>query len=134
MLSILFALFAGAANAIMDVSSEDGFLNNYWNKSKSWKKKWKINSGGRRVKEYKKRWYYLWKFTPEYKERFPLSATVFVSLTDGWHFAQAAMFLCFFAGMVLFQPITDNLVIDFVILRLAFGIGFEPIYRMLKKK
>lgn len=134
MLSILFAVLAAASNVIMDISSEDGFKNNFWNKTKSWKNKWKINSGGRRVKETKKRWYYLWKFTPEYQEKFPLSSTVLVSLTDGWHLAQAAMLFCFFAGTVLFQTITGNLILDFIILRIAFGLGFEPLYRFLKKK
>lgn len=130
-------LIAGVANAIMDVSSEDGFKNNFWNKTKSWKNKWKINKGGRRIKEDKKRWYYLWKFTPEYKERFPLSSTALVSLTDGWHLAQSAM-LSLITLAIIFAPgytaILGLKLWDFIALRVAFGIGFEPLYRFLKKK
>jgi len=137
MLSILFLLLAGVANAIMDVSSEDKFKNNFWNKTKSWKNKWKINKGGRRIKEDKKRWYYLWKFTPKYKERFPLSSSLLVLITDGWHLAQFFM-LNLITLAVIFAPGYENIlglgIWDFILLRLAFGIGFAPLYNKLKQK
>jgi len=45
-------------------------------------------------------WYYRI-FKIKYKERFPLSATVFVFLTDGYHLTQWIMIKCIIASITL---------------------------------
>jgi hypothetical protein len=46
------------------------------------------------LESYQGNWYYRF-FKIKYKERFPLSATFLVSLTDGYHLCQSISFLSF---------------------------------------
>lgn len=59
----------------------------------SWCNKWKWILG-RQVPEINT-WYYFGIFAPKFKESFPYSSTIFVFLTDKWHFNKWLMFLCY---------------------------------------
>lgn len=63
-----------------------------------------------------------------YKERFPLSATLMVSLTDKYHRFQLGFkaFLC--ASIVTYSPVLGRL--DALIYFAVFGIVFTVAYRM----
>lgn len=101
MLSLILISIAAIFKALMDKSAIDAVSNPWWNKSQSWKNKWAI---GLPLQE-KKLWYYLWLWTPKYKERFVYSSTILVFITDGWHLAQFFFLGCMFSGMVLYNPL-----------------------------
>ena len=132
MLSILFLSLAGICNAIMDTilfhwdkSIFKGSKLEWWaNPEVSYKNKWKNNSnslGG---------------------EKFPGSSTVFVWVTDLWHFAQSFMITFFVLGVLFYDSIVVikgyplvSLLIDFVILKGVFSLTFELFWsKILKKK
>jgi|TARA_R110001592_G_scaffold234108_2_gene491710 hypothetical protein len=132
MLSVLFLVLAGMCNAVMDKivfhwddSVFKGSKLDWWaNPEVSYKNKWKNNSnssGG---------------------EKFPGSSTVFVWVTDLWHFAQSFM-ISFFVLAALFYAdgIINyfdnnwfNIFIDFIILKSAFSLTFELFWSVILKK
>ncbi len=132
MLSVLFLVLAGMCNAVMDKivfhwddSVFKGSKLDWWaNPEVSYKNKWKNNSnssGG---------------------EKFPGSSTVFVWVTDLWHFAQSFM-ISFFVLATLFYAdgIINyfdnnwfNIFIDFIILKSAFSLTFELFWSVILKK
>jgi len=59
----------------------------FLNAQTGWKKKWKLDDDGNLIPNTTKHWYY---FTvdPKYVEKFYLSSTMFVWLTDGEHLFQ----------------------------------------------
>lgn len=67
-------------------------------------------------------------FDIEYKERFPLSATLLVSLTDLYHKMQLGFKLCLCFSMVLYQPMFGAW--DALILFCLFGLVFTITYRI----
>jgi len=133
MLSLILSFLAGVSNAFMDLSAEDRFKNKSLNKSESSKQKWKQPQ-----KPGKKMWYHISK--PRYVEAFPYSSTFFVLFTDFWHKMQSLMLTLIFMAVVLYEPIlTSDLVFwevfaNFILLRMSFGVGFEPLYKRLKLK
>ena len=98
-------------NARMDVSAIDGFENPWWNKSQSWENKWKNGD-------------------PEQGERFFLSSTVLVFLTDGWHLSQ---FLFHSSWQLIVAVWTPWPIISFIVIKTLFSAGFEFFYRKMKK-
>ena len=132
MLSVLFLVLAGMCNAVMDKivfhwddSVFKGSKLDWWaNPEVSYRNKWKNNSnssGG---------------------EKFPGSSTVFVWVTDLWHFAQSFM-ISFFVLAALFygDGIINyfdnnwfNIFIDFIILKSAFSLTFELFWSVILKK
>ena len=132
MLSVLFLVLAGMCNAVMDKivfhwddSVFKGSKLDWWaNPEVSYKNKWRNNSnssGG---------------------EKFPGSSTVFVWVTDLWHFAQSFM-ISFFVLAALFygDGIINyfdnnwfNIFIDFIILKSAFSLTFELFWSVILKK
>ena len=133
MWSLILSFLAGVSNAFMDLSSEDRFKNKSLNKSEGSKQKWKQPQ-----EPGKKMWYHISK--PRYKEAFPYSSTFFVLFTDFWHKMQSLMLTLIFMSAVLYEPIFkfDLLIwevfVNFLLLRLSFGVGFEPLYKRLKLK
>lgn len=132
MLSILFLVLAGMCNAVMDKivfhwddSIFKGSKLDWWaNPEVSYKNKWKNNSnssGG---------------------EKFPGSSTVFVWVTDLWHFAQSFMISFFVLGALFygdgiinyFDKNWFNIFIDFIILKSAFSLTFELFWSVILKK
>ena len=83
--ALLYLIF----NELEDESVRNNFKKNkqFFNSNLSWKNKWYWNQFDERV-PLKKSWKYLWLFTPKYKERFYLSSTMFVFVTDGEHIFQ----------------------------------------------
>ena len=75
----------------------------FWNPKESWRNKWK-------------------KGTTD-KERFPLSSTVLVGLTDAWHLFKSLAFSSMIAAVVLYEPVFGPL-IDLAIMR----VGIYPIF------
>lgn len=82
---ILFLLF----NELEDESVRDNWKKHkqFLNKKLSWKNKWKLNPEGFVIENTKKHWYYF-SIDPKYVEKFYLSSTILVFLTDGEHLFQ----------------------------------------------
>jgi hypothetical protein len=132
MLSILFLSLAGICNAIMDSilfhwdkSIFKGSKLEWWaNPKVSYKNKWKNHSNS------------------EDGEKFPGSSTIFVWVTDLWHFAQSFMITFFVLGALFYDGIVVikgyplvSLLIDFIILKSVFSLTFELFWsKILKKK
>lgn len=76
-------------------------------------------------------WYYKF-FRIYHKERFPFSATALVFLTDGYHFCQLLFKLFLILSLVTYEPIF-NMVWDFIIYFLLFGLTFTITYKFLSK-
>jgi hypothetical protein len=74
-------------------------------------------------------WYYRM-FDISYKERFPGSATILVSLTDSYHFFQMLFLLLISAAMAI---LTDNWFFWFLIFRGSFGIVFTVGYKLFAR-
>ena len=131
-ITLILLFFAGIANALMDLSSEDRFKKDWFNKSKSWKCKWKDPLTPGRT-----HWYHFG-FIPKYEERFIYSSTLFVAYTDFWHLMQSVMLNCFSLAIALNLVIIDldlvfwGFLVNFFLIRLAFGLGFEPFYKWMK--
>jgi len=84
-LQIAIWVAIGMAKGMKDLSTLNRFKKSFWNKGQSWMLKWERNYLGYQIRQSTELWYYLWRWTPEYKERFPYSSTILVFLTDGWH-------------------------------------------------
>ena len=132
MLSILFLALAGMCNAIMDKinfhwddSIFKGSKLEWWaNPDVSYKNKWKNNSNSLDG------------------EKFPGSSTVFVWVTDLWHFAQSFMITFFVLGalfygdgiVTVFGSDWINMVCDLIILKGAFSLSFELFWSVILEK
>jgi hypothetical protein len=62
--------------------------------------------------------------------KFVGSTTIFVFLTDAWHFFQFLTYAFLFIAIVTNMP-QYSLIIDFIILRVFFGITFSLTYYLL---
>lgn len=76
-------------------------------------------------------WYYRF-FKIKYKENFPGSATIFVSLTDGPHLMQLFFKLFLILTIVIYEPIF-NMVWDFIGYFALWGIVFSLTYKIASK-
>ena len=114
MISIILMFFAGICNAIMDIMnfhySTSIFsicANQQWlDPSISWKNKWKNGD-------------------PNQGEKFIGSSTIFVFITDFWHFTKFLMLLFISAAIIFHSPFIVWW-IDFLIIYCVFTITFEP--------
>lgn len=146
-LSSLYVILAGVSNAFMDLSSENRFIDNKYNKSEGGnndENKWKQPMED----QVTKLWYYLWLKKPEHKEKFPYSSTGLVAFTDWWHKYQFYMITCFCLAIVFYSPIFSfvaltkivwldkviYMVLDFIWYRTLFSFSFEQVYSRIKKK
>ena len=122
MISLLFVLLAGICNAVMDVLSfryytsvfykyKDRFNIDYWNPNLSWANKWKD-------------------YNPDKGERFLGSSTIFVALTDGWHLFKSLM-LTFLSIAIALHTNIYHPIVDFLLVRIAFGIGFNLFFKKI---
>tara|TARA_B100000927_G_scaffold51349_1_gene38182 strand:- start:3919 stop:4317 length:399 start_codon:yes stop_codon:yes gene_type:complete len=132
MLSILFLAIAGMCNAIMDKINFHwdscvfkGSKLDWWaNPAISYRNKWKNNSDS------------------SDGERFPGSSTIFVWVTDLWHFAQSFMITFFILGILFygdgiinyFDNNWYNIIFDFLILKAVFSFTFELFWSVILKK
>jgi hypothetical protein len=117
MITIIFIFIAAILNASMDVVSTKwvkSFFNKhlkkyeqFFNPQLSWRNKWKNGD-------------------PKQGERFPLSSTMLVFLTDWWHLAKSSMILSFCISIVFYTTIFG--LIDILIFYIIFGVIFELFY------
>ena len=116
------------SKAIMDTcasSFESSVFKNlnplFWNKSVSWKNKWKNGDQAQ-------------------GEAFPGSSTIFVSLTDGWHFFQHFFLLPLFLIPIAYSqcyPLINWslwMVLDFIMMYAYFTGIFQIVYWLFNKK
>lgn len=117
MISAILISIAAIANGIMDVlanhfdQSRFRRLSNWWNPARSWRMKWKNGD-------------------PAQGERFLLSSTALVWLTDAWHLFKGIMLVCLVAVVVCYKPILG--LIDIILFLVLWGLFFETTYRWLK--
>jgi hypothetical protein len=76
-------------------------------------------------------WYYR-TFRIKYKERFPGSATIFVTFTDGFHLMQFIFKLFLIGSLVMYKEIV-NPWIDGLIYFAIWGVVFTIVYKDLSK-
>ena len=134
MLSLILVILAGFFNAVMDVlftrfevSVFKSFNPDWWNPAKSWKQKWKMP-----LTKVSKSWYSSI-FPTTYQERFPLSSTSLVWLTDAWHMAKALMLACLFVAVTVHETIWSTSV-DWLIYYVCFTSTFTLFYSKLLVK
>lgn len=118
-LSLIFILLSGMAKGFMDRINfhwntmpfyfKTHPRNEFWNPKLSWRNKYKDRN-------------------PENGSRFLFSTNLLVFTTDGWHLAQWFMLLLIGLAVVVYTPIF-YWIVDFVIIRLMFGIGFFLTYK-----
>ena len=75
-------------------------------------------------------WYYN-TFEIKYKEKFPLSATALVALTDGYHLMQHIMKPLLVLSIVFYEPIFFSRWLDFGAYGATFGLVFTITYKLL---
>jgi len=136
MMTTLTLLFiAGIANAMMDTLKSQWPVSRWmdlpaghwwyqWAGPSAWRNKWKHG-------------------VPANGERFWLSSTALVFVTDGWHFFQMIWGTCFVLAIVFYQPIGlffswlpvwfPVWLADFIILKgvylLAFNVFYEKVFK-----
>lgn len=130
--SIIFLALAAACWAVCShytFQNRGKYVFGFWG-SESWKRKYKRSASGSNavywlVAAPSDNWYYRI-FKIRYKERFPLSATMLVFLTDGYHFTQWIMIKCIIASITLeLKP--------FLVLWAVWLLVFNYVYTRLKK-
>ena len=130
MIPLILFFIAGIANAFMDTIAHKGGgilpRNKWWTMKDSWKNKWKNGD-------------------PKQGERFFLSSTALVFVTDAWHFFQMIMLSCFALAISLnllaiqnqMFYIESNLLfvfLAFIIFKISFSLGFTIFWKLLNKK
>lgn len=113
--SLALLIFAGCCKAVRDCLSfrfEKSIFSDlnsaWWNPATSWAMKWKDGAG--------------------LVEKFPGSSTVFVWVTDAWHFFQLIQYSAIVFAIVFYQP-AFAWYWDFAILKSALVITFEIMFR-----
>jgi hypothetical protein len=121
---ILFFLLSAISDSVMDIlqfhysnSIFKKFKNNlFWDPSISWRNKYKDGD-------------------PQKGPKFFLSNTLFVGVTDAWHFFKLLRNLFIFSSVFtifyMFLPFYHSLLLT-VMLRVVFGIGFTIFYKYLQ--
>ena len=133
MVVVALIYIAGGMKALSDLSAEgNSNLPLKWRKSLSWKNKWELSEDGEVIPNDKSYWYYLWAYAPPYLEKFPLSSTWLVSLTDFWHKVETVRIVSMLLSVVLFVP-TYNAGVSFILLYLCWNIGFSSVYEVIKR-
>lgn len=120
--SLVAMFFAGFFNAVHDVAGNQAWYNlsilpvsepgNFWaHTNDSWISKWATNEAGE---------------TLVGVERFWLSSTALVWLTDLWHASKSAMILAFQVAVLLYRRPEKKIfyLLDLVALKIAFSFGW----------
>lgn len=87
----------------------------FWDNRLAWRNKWKEGD-------------------PTKGERFFGSSTFLVMFMDGWHVVKAIWLFHLFAALVLYQPITDYIIVDFALLMFVFCTGHEIFFNWVQGK
>lgn len=119
---------AGYAKGRMDYIADSG------EKGKEWKNKYKIVKG--KLLPSTNDWWYLNLYKPTYQEKFPFSTTVFVFLTDRWHWWQFAMLRYFYFAIAhsFVDDFIYQLLLTFIVFPIILGVTFELVYKCKKEK
>lgn len=120
---IILYMLVGVVNAVMDTLRDkfkesvfSSWNENFWNPLKSWKNKWKNGD-------------------PAQGERFPLSSTALVFLTDAWHLSKWLMFTFIEIAICIVSCLPWYLIpVGVIVLKTVRGIGFNPFYDYILKK
>lgn len=125
--SLLAIAISFVFKALMDISARDGFKNWWFNKSLSWQNKY-----AKGLAPNYKHWYYFGLYTTSYKERFLLSSTALVFITDGWH-----LFQFFFLNSIIvaisigMDSSFVGIATSFIIVRIVYAICFNVPYKLI---
>jgi hypothetical protein len=124
MITFTLILLASIFNGAMDInfnqyhksifSNRNRFNPKFWNPYESWPNKWK--NGDKKQ-----------------GEKFFLSSTWLVFLTDSWHLFKMGFLLAIFTSVVLYTPVI-NIYADLVIITIIWFIGFESTLSVLTSK
>jgi len=118
---VIAGLFKGRLDATADTGK----------KTDSWKNKYELDTNGTPLPtESKNHWWYYGLYKPNYAERFPLSSTALVFLTDDWHKYQFIMyrFLYMAISFGMNKGIISVIFLSFVVFPILMGISFEFSY------
>lgn len=127
MIACLFAILAGICNSIMDVTQlhySTSIFSNFktkWFAKDSWRNKYKNRD-------------------KKQGPLFPGSTTIFVFVTDGWHFFQSLMVTFFILMALFYKPLIHlqwkglELLVSFIILKILYSLTFELFYSIIWKK
>ena len=120
---VLLLIIAGLAKAWSDSLADEEL------KELEWYNKYDFTKPGE-----SKHWWYLGLYTPKFPEKFPFSSTIFVFVTDKWHFSQFIMLRSFYTAIAMFLTNNFWLVIFsvFVVFPIILGISFEAFYGILR--
>lgn len=133
---LVLSVLIGIVNALKDSSALNRFENDWWNKGRAWKRKWKLNhSESKPLPNDIRPWYYLKLYKPKYIEKFPYSSTALVGFTDGWHLLQNIQFSLVFLGkaILLFDdPL--NIILAFIVMKTIFSFSFEIVYKKIQNR
>ena len=134
MITLILIVLIGIINALMDIimgrynqSIFSLFNPDWWNPQLSWKHKWVYP-----LESTIKAWYYFG-FYPRYKERFIYSSTIFVGLTDAWHFFKIFFIFFIVLGIVCYTPII-NPYIDWLVYYITWTSVFTIFYDYIFNK
>lgn len=121
--SLVIIFFAGFFNAVHDIAGNEAWYNisifpanepgSFWGHTNdTWQNKWATNEAGEVLVG---------------KERFWLSSTALVWLTDLWHASKSAMILAFQVAILLYRRPAKKIfyLTDLVLLKLAFSGGWH---------
>jgi len=113
---ILAGIFKGRLDAAADTGK----------KSDSWKNKYEVNPDGTLVPtESKNHWWYYGLYKPNYAEKFPLSSTALVFLTDDWHKYQFLFLRCLYLAIsIQLAGFITATMLAFTVFPMLYGIGF----------
>jgi len=119
-IGLILVAISGIAEAIMDKLQfhyERTIFKNlknqkFWNPEISWMNKWK--EGDKNL-----------------GERFLGSSTIFVFLTDAWHFFKFIHNQTLFLGLLFISGLSLHYILWFVIARIVFGLAFSLIFKVI---
>jgi hypothetical protein len=141
-IAISCIVIGGIMKAFMDLSSEGNLPWKpkwFFDKSVSWKAKWKLDKQHNLIPATKgDNWWYFGIIKPKYKEKFPLSSTLLVFISDFWHLSQGFFLKFILVGVYIHEPMFGQLwyhqLFEFWLLYILMLVPFELTYSYMKKK
>lgn len=121
-IGLLFIVMSAISESIMDkiqfhfdksIFNSDKYNKLFWNPLHSWKNKWNSDLT---------------------KPKFFLSTTLFVSLTDAWHFFKLLKNTSIFIGLPLIVMGQFNIIISVIIARVVYGLVFTLFFDKVLSK
>lgn len=121
-IGLLFIVMSAISESIMDkiqfhfdksIFNSDKYNKLFWNPLESWKNKWNEDMT---------------------KPKFFLSTTLFVFLTDAWHFFKFVKNTSIFIGLPLIVMGQFNIIISVIIARIVYGLVFTLFFDKVLSK